>query len=271
MRKSPTFNSLLVCDNCGETTERTGTRQKFCRSCSNANAAIRKKEHAARKHPDRVTRDEFINNAISRKPCTACGEPSSGSHGGLPYCNKHWQRIERNGTVDLVGRKSTNSFETVGDKLVVITQSGDVILADADDYDRLKKYSWCISKTGYAVANINYRVTKMHRYIMLKNLSDSVVVDHANGNRLDNRKTNLRICTQNENGKNIGIKKTNSHGVQGIRRTQSGKYRARIFADGKELHIGTFQTLKLAVEARKRAEIEHFGEFAPCLRNTLTV
>jgi predicted transcriptional regulator len=57
-------------------------------------------------------------------------------------------------------RKSTNKFEIVGDILKITAANGTLILADANEYDLLRKYSWCISRTGYAVANINYKVVK---------------------------------------------------------------------------------------------------------------
>jgi hypothetical protein len=46
------------------------------------------------------------------------------------------------------------------------TSKGQKILIDPDDFEKCSKYSWCISKTGYAVANIRGKVTKMHRYIL---------------------------------------------------------------------------------------------------------
>jgi hypothetical protein len=150
--------------------------------------------------------------------------------------------------------------------LTIKTHNGSVIIADTDEYQRLSKYSWCISKTGYAVANIKGKVTKMHRYILAEQICSGLVVDHKNGNPLDNRKANLRVCTQAENAKNLRIKKTNTLGIKGVRLTKDGKYNTRIVVDGKEIHLGNYTTVDEAVRHRKDAEEKYYGEFAPSAR-----
>jgi hypothetical protein len=47
-----------------------------------------------------------------------------------------------------------------------------------------------------------------------------------------------------------------------------GRYNVRIFVDGKEIHVGNFQTVEQAIESRRQAELKYYGEFAPSLRNT---
>lgn len=160
-------------------------------------------------------------------------------------------------------RKSTNKFEIVGDILKITTASGTLILADANEYDLLRKYSWCISKTGYAVANINCKVVKMHRYIL--GLSEPTeIIDHINGNTLDNRKANLRRCTNTENSRNCKLSKNNTSGASGVNLIKSsGKYRARIMVNRKEIRLGHFKTFEEAKKARREAEKKYFGEFAP--------
>lgn len=69
-------------------------------------------------------------------------------------------------------------------------------IIDEEDYDRVSKYNWHYSN-GYAVNNFDLR---MHRLIM--NPPHNMVVDHKNHNKLDNRRSNLRICTQFENSQN---------------------------------------------------------------------
>jgi hypothetical protein len=200
--------------------------------------------------------------------CCICGKPFSGSFDNKPYCNMHWLRIYNYGTTEKIGRKSTNIFVISGDVMTVHTKSGDVIIADAEDYDKLSKYSWCISKTGYAVANINGKVTKMHRYIL--DDADGYIIDHSNGNRLDNRKLNLRKCTNTENARNVSVSKNSRSGVLGVRITPNNRYVATIMVNRKTIYIGTYDTLAEAKTARMKAEIKYFGEYAPCLRGVLT-
>lgn len=157
-------------------------------------------------------------------------------------------------------KHNTNRYE-----LKIITKKGDEILIDIQDLEKVKRYSWCISKTGYPVANINGKVTKIHRYILgIKN--PEIVIDHINGNPLDNRKNNLRLCTALENSRNTSVSKNNKTGYLGISKTQGGKYRARIMVNRQEIRLGHYDKLEDAINARKKAEIKYFGRFAPCLR-----
>lgn len=154
-------------------------------------------------------------------------------------------------------KRSKNKFEIIDDVLYITTKSGTVILADVSDYDKLSKYSWCICKTGYAVANINGKVTKLHRYLL--DLSDPhKLVDHKNHDILDNRRSNIRICTCEENARNKG----GGNAVHGIRKTPFGKYQVRITFKRKEIHIGNYDTYDEAVKARYAAEDKYHGEYA---------
>jgi hypothetical protein len=149
----------------------------------------------------------------------------------------------------------------------ITTSAGQEILISDADREKAMCYSWCLSKTGYPVANIRKKVTKMHRYLLGLDNCDKRIVDHINGNCLDNRRENLRICTQRQNGKNLGIKKTNSSGCAGVRVTPHGTFNVRITVDREEKHIGNYKTFFDAVQARKSAEKFYYGEFAPNGRN----
>ncbi|MFJ7665583.1 HNH endonuclease [Lysinibacillus sp. NPDC097195] len=144
------------------------------------------------------------------------------------------------------------------------THKGEDFIFDLEDLERVSKSSWCISKTGYLVARINKKNTKLHRYILdLDNPKE--VVDHINGNPMDNRKENLRICSNVQNTRNNKISKNNSTGYPGIRVMPSGRFRARIMVDRKEISLGTYDTFEEAKQARIKGELKYFGEFAPSL------
>jgi hypothetical protein len=167
-----------------------------------------------------------------------------------------------NGTVEPKPRQNTCQFSIRGDVLEITTAKGETILADASDYDVISKHSWCVSSQGYAVANINGRVVKMNRYILGLENGDGRIVDHKNRKKLDNRRKNLRFATAKENARNCGAKKNNAIGAIGIRILQSGKYNASILVDRRRIHIGNFDTLEEAIEARRAAEDKYHGEFA---------
>lgn len=83
---------------------------------------------------------------------------------------------------------------------------GKSVLVDDDDYKKYNHLRWHLSDTGYAVRRNNGETARLHRLIM--NCPEGLVVDHLNGDRLDCRKSNMRICTQEENAKN-------HHGAKG--------------------------------------------------------
>lgn len=78
--------------------------------------------------------------------------------------------------------------------------NGKSVIVDDDDYEKYNHLRWHLSSTGYAVRRNNGITTRLHRLIM--NCPDNLVVDHLNGNPLDCRKSNMRVCTQSENTKN---------------------------------------------------------------------
>lgn len=81
---------------------------------------------------------------------------------------------------------------------------GKVALVDDEDYNKYSQFNWHLSSTGYAVRRIRNngknKTVRLHR--LITKCPDKMVVDHLNGNKLDCRKNNLRICTQAENSKN---------------------------------------------------------------------
>lgn len=193
-------------------------------------------------------------------PCCICGKPKAVCLNGLMYCNKHYLRMKKHGDVLPHPRKRTNTYKVTGEKLIITTAAGQTITADAEDYEKISKYSWAISKTGYAVARINKRTVKMHRYILDCTTDD--VVDHINNNRLDNRKNNLRICSRADNCKNHSGWKTTKSGHVGITSTPYGKFNASITVNRNRIHVGNYDTIKEAVAARQEAESRYCGEYA---------
>lgn len=147
---------------------------------------------------------------------------------------------------------------------------GYVALVDDEDYDKLMSYgSWYASvggRTAYASVKkqINYkRVTyKMHRIIM--GVPEHLMVDHINHNGCDNRKENLRICTQRENTMNITMLSNNKSGVRGVSYSKTAnKWHSIIRVCGERIHLGWWSDFEDAVSARKEAEKKYgyfFGE-----------
>ena len=160
------------------------------------------------------------------------------------------------------GRKpNTNRLVDCGEFYKGYTAKGIEYLFDKDDYEKISKYSWCVGCGDRLVANTNKKVVYMHRYIL--GYPDGIV-DHINGHTKDNRKSNLRVTDRTGNARNSISH--NKFGVNGIKLTPSNKYYTRITVNYKEIYLGTFSTLREAIDARIAAEKKYYGEYAPYKR-----
>lgn len=92
-------------------------------------------------------------------------------------------------------------------------------------------------------------------------------VDHRDRNKAHNAWLNLRIATNAENCRNLGLNKRNKSGVRGVvyreRKGRNPEWWASIRVDRKPIHLGIFRSLEDAAQARREAELKYFGEFAP--------
>lgn len=130
------------------------------------------------------------------------------------------------------------------------------IIIDLEDVENLKKYTWSLTPDGYARTKINKKHFLMHRIIM--KCPSNKVIDHINRNRLDNRKSNLRICTILENCHNKNIPTNNKSGFAGvIFNKKSKKWKAYIMCNGINYHLGFYLDKKEAIQARKKAELKY--------------
>lgn len=142
------------------------------------------------------------------------------------------------------------------------TKKGLVSLVSNVDIQFLSDYKWHSDGHGYLN---NRKLGKLHRVILKRMLNGEIPknmqVDHVNRNRLDNRRENLRLCTQSENHANKLSK--NKWGYKGVVQHRNKKqYSALIQKDGKKIHIGLYQTPKEAAIAYNVKAVELFGQFA---------
>ena len=138
---------------------------------------------------------------------------------------------------------------------------------DKEDYEKILPYYWrsSNSKWGkYAVAKdlVNNTTVQMSRIIMDVPIGDKRQVDHINHDVSNNRKENLRICTNSENSMNKGLIKSNTSGVTGVTwNRRLNKWVSQIMINKKHIHLGVFCDFNDAVKAREDAEIKYFGEY----------
>ena len=121
-----------------------------------------------------------------------------------------------------------------------------------------------IDGKGYLRVSIKKRVCLVHRIIWtMVHGSCPPMLDHINGDKLDNRIENLRPCTNEQNQQNAGRLQSNTTGVKGVDWQHARKrYRARIHVERKRVTLGYFDTLEEAATAIKEARSAYHGEFA---------
>ena len=128
---------------------------------------------------------------------------------------------------------------------------------DLEDIDKVKNIKWGLNNEGYCKNN---KIGMLHRFLM--NCPDDMVVDNINHDKLDNRKSNLRICTRQQNNLNINVRSNNTSGCTGVSwNKKCSKWRAYIFLNRKQLESGLFNNFDDAIRFRKKLEIKYFGEF----------
>lgn len=148
--------------------------------------------------------------------------------------------------------------------LVPLTR-GHFAKVDAEDIPVVEGRLWRAAKwrSGwYAVRSVNRSTIPMHRAIM--HPLEVMVVDHINGNGLDNRRDNLRIATASQNLMNRrGAQAGNRSGYIGVHwHKATGKWRAAVKTAGASVDVGFFEDKEAAAHARDSAAIEMHGEFA---------
>jgi hypothetical protein len=185
------------------------------------------------------------------------------------YCAKHYQQIKKYGVVQQRTRLDKNEIIESENCITILCRNNkqDIIakiIADKEDFELLSKYKWTFCKSnGYATTYI-YSQEKdrkiqilMHRLIM--NPIPKEQIDHIDGNKLNNQKSNLRLCSNQQNTMN-----QHKNTIIGVCwHKNSNKWRGRIMINGKDTCVGYFDNYEDAVKHRLKLERDLFGEFAP--------
>lgn len=197
------------------------------------------------------------------KKCSICGSiiKVCNTEIGL-LCGKHYLQYKRHGKIQNRTRYDSNEFIIDRDlvRIFLYNKEGNKIaeaLIDRENYNLVNDCKWCLDKNGYVK---NSKQEYLHRIITKET---SLYVDHINGNKLDNRKSNLRVCSNADNLKNrVKLPISNTSGILGVRyRTDRGKWYAEIQVNNRKIYLGSYINKEDAIRARLEAEFRYFGEY----------
>lgn len=133
-------------------------------------------------------------------------------------------------------------------------------LVDDEDFEWLNQWKWHISNE-YATRQEKRKNILLHRIIL--NTPQGMYTDHINGNGLDNRRNNLRVCTRSENQMNRKLQKNNTSGYKGISwNKRKERWAVRIYLNSEGFFLGYFNNKIKAATAYNQKAKELFGEFA---------
>ena len=161
--------------------------------------------------------------------------------------------------------KKYNKYDLSGDFGIGWTSNtNQEFYFDLEDYDKIKNYCWCESIKHNVYHSLVTRDPISGKTILMHHILGCKYYDHINRNPLDNRRANLRPCTQSENSTNRPIQSNNTSGVIGVSWNKARKkWKARITTNHQEIHLGYFINKEDAIRTRLRAEQKYFKEFAP--------
>lgn len=156
-------------------------------------------------------------------------------------------------------------------EIIVNTDYAEVVLYDKDheeiarskidlkDVKLVKRYKWNLTPQNYC-RNASHEIA-LHNLIMGDYDTKNFVIDHINRDRLDNRRSNLRVVDYSMNGFNKGKQSNNTSGHVGVSwEKRRNKWEAHIKINKKKKFLGYFDDIDDAIKARRKAEIEYYGE-----------
>ena len=159
--------------------------------------------------------------------------------------------------------KDLPSIEYLHKRLRYEPETGKLFWRDCDEMSKSWRTRWagneaftCANSCGYRQGRIDGVSFTAHRVMWAIHYGEwpSDQIDHINGVRTDNSISNLRVVTNQENGRNKSMRSDNTSGVCGVCWHKGvGKWQARIMIDGRSKHLGFFITFDAAVAARAEA------------------
>lgn len=152
----------------------------------------------------------------------------------------------------------------------ILSTCGKTILIDDSDYTAVSRWKWQVNKRGYVrrtvktpgVGDRTGHTVLLHRFLFSLTTNERHLrLDHRNGNKLDNQRSNLRFATQSQNLQNslsANMKRGQFKGVHQVRQ----RFFAAISVGGRTVCLGGYPTAIEAARAYNAAAVKYYGEFA---------
>ena len=139
-------------------------------------------------------------------------------------------------------------------------------LIDREDFDTINKFTWFKGRRGYPIAHLKLEGKKLTRpvhKVILSDVGKDMNIDHINRDRMDNRRSNLRVCSHQENMFNQRKRNTNTSGYIGVAyHKAANKYESYINLDAKKHYLGLYDTAIEAARVRDEYAKRMYGEYA---------
>lgn len=172
------------------------------------------------------------------------------------------QQRNAGNTYGMLTRKG-NEYNLDHDYGIGYTSDGAEFYFDKDDVDKIKPYTWHIDVNGYVVGRKYGDTTStfMHRLVM--DAPKNKQVHHKYHRKNDNRKSELQLCTNQENSRHKQKMSSNTSGIIGVSWCSNmNKWHAQIMVDYNNINLGYFENVNDAKQAYDTAKYKYFGEFA---------
>jgi hypothetical protein len=183
------------------------------------------------------------------------------------YCRRHYDQVRNSGKIMERTIYDPNPVTSDGDTAVMdmYDKHGNYTcstIMDASDVDLVKDRKWFRIKAGY-VTHFDPKTRKslyLHRVILGAETGKDV--DHVDGNPLNNRKSNLRVCTHAQNGQNQKLSSKNTSGVKNVSWDSArDRWSVEVVEQGVKHRLGRFKNLEDAKRAAEIAREKYHGEF----------